>query len=771
MDAQPHLHVADLQSASSIGDGIASNSEGKASYSCGDGSSCIQRIRSRRTSYPPWFRILFITLTSLAVVYFLLRCFELVAKTTVAVEAKRSLAVGGRSACEVDTSASEDEEEQLPAAGFEGAGVQGHIEGAASGETGLESGGFLQWEPWSAYASYGAHDWFPPLSSAGGNGVAASKMVPDEHGESRNLPVRRQGSAWDPSGQRMHWGDERELTEQFFSGEVADGRGGHVRPIFAKFFHRVEDEGDLWEGRRLPPYAAEQVESIYERMLEVIASCRRLQQALSGSQFLLLTHSVMRLLALDLGAISVIPEDLERLRSGLGDALVQLGSRVLQHTDKQGEHRKLCTEVQSLIHLTRELTKPRQTPPNTRALTRMKKMATLIRTAGMTVKMCSLVLSGLSSLSEGASGPVPENVVEQQIRVLEALFTVHSNYIFIDNLHKHYIVLCQAKVRKQALFGPMHYRMTKRKLPSLNQLLNEISEAVDTAGGLLLFSGTSEPPHHTAPSSVPATHRQPEYRNWQPHGLNIQAQMEREPPPEFQPPQEFAGHTLSPDMQIDAPLTAPAPESATWWPSPQPLEGVRPAVRSQSRDAEVYQKHLLQDSPSPFAPTATSTSSSWMRSSQEVSAVTGSLSPWNRPTMPSHSLQAFEGSDVGAFSLHHSPLEHGLALGHGQPTEQSRSASDEARMGLGAPRSPHYRGLTFPDATSPAPWSLTVTDHVLDTSMRGAVRVYEAEGHRILQHQGPEQTDDDDSVLSDLLKGVLEFQGIFPKESDKSSPE
>ncbi|CDI87342.1 hypothetical protein EPH_0025480 [Eimeria praecox] len=140
MDRQPRPYTPELPPFGSIDHGIASDSRQEVSHGLGDGSAYIQRLRNKGTPYSHWLHRVGITFTSLAAVYFLLRCFELVRESPGVVGAPRSLAAGSRGTCQEDTSPSGEEEQEFWVGGRGGAGQQAEIGIAASDDGGFEQG-------------------------------------------------------------------------------------------------------------------------------------------------------------------------------------------------------------------------------------------------------------------------------------------------------------------------------------------------------------------------------------------------------------------------------------------------------------------------------------------------------------------------------------------------------------------------------------------------------------------------------------------------------
>ncbi|CDI87341.1 hypothetical protein, conserved [Eimeria praecox] len=386
-------------------------------------------------------------------------------------------------------------------------------------------------------------------------------------------------------------------------------------------------------------------------------------------------------------------------------------------------------------------------------------MVSLVRMAGMTVKICSSVVSGLSAMR--SINGVPEEVLQQQLGVLDAVFSEHSKYIRADNLHKSFIHYCQRHTKQQALLPSESETSAPTLLPSLKKLLQGISTAVNNAGGLLQFAGGEKPHDLLLPNP-----QEP----WKPDDPNTQIQADEGAPQESHSSSEYAGLTPSLEVHTAAPSIGPAPpQVAAWRVGTQPVESVKPTLPRHPQYAWNTKQEELENPPYLLASRMLGTSISWMHT--PAHGDTGTHPPVSRKTQqPGGTMTSlptpFHGDDVGVTSLQRSLLEHSLYAVSRRPEQQSPGASAEASVGVESRRG-FFRGGNVPDQALPAPWAPASTDSGQHMPTRVVTWAYGAGEQSIPQRPRPEQAD---GMLAELIRGGLRLEDIFPEDSDVSSP-
>ncbi|CDI86573.1 hypothetical protein, conserved [Eimeria praecox] len=353
MESQSSPYIEDgLLPAGSIDLGINSVAAEKTLCNSISSSGCERRLYKERPSYPPWIYLLGIAFTSLAAIYFLLRCYDFVRERPKVIGLARSLAAGGYRACLGNTNQDEEEEQ---------AGKAGEFKGT--------------------------------------------------------------------------FGQDNEATE-------LDGDDPQVGPTEGQL--REGEAGDVWGRRNLPPFAEKQFVALFERMVDAASLCRSLLPTLNESEGLRLTHEVIRVMALDLGALSLVRKHLEPFRLVLGNALVDLGSDALKRSRGVGEL-ETCKAIRELMLVVGELKEPRPFTENPFNLKYKMKMTSILRTAEATGNYCMTVLKELLSATQQPRRLAPTDF-ERLLRVLKALYRVHSSHIAKDGALRFYIVMIQDKM-------------------------------------------------------------------------------------------------------------------------------------------------------------------------------------------------------------------------------------------------------------------------------------------------------------------------------------
>ncbi|CDJ64555.1 hypothetical protein, conserved [Eimeria necatrix] len=252
-----------------------------------------------------------------------------------------------------------------------------------------------------------------------------------------------------------------------------------------------------WANRNLPPPVKERLTGIFSRMVRASKLCMSLLPMLTLTQRLHATYLVMRLIALDLGALSLVREDMEPARQSVGDSLISLGFQCLRCSGADAQHENLRTEIRQLIGLVERIKLPRRVTTEYNATKYRKKMLTLLPTCGLVLKKHLGVLEGLLQSTGGDSRKLPDAVVEQQFGVLKALYNVHAEHIINDDSTSKHIRKCQEQTKTYLLLDNQQVETDKSYIPKLNDLQKRIREAVSNAGGLLRLEQPSAQPHHT----------------------------------------------------------------------------------------------------------------------------------------------------------------------------------------------------------------------------------------------------------------------------------
>ncbi|CDJ30635.1 uncharacterized protein EMH_0030350 [Eimeria mitis] len=491
-DGSPPVGIVDM--------GIAPNSTQKTIYDYSFSSGCRQYPFKKRFCRPRFVYLLAITLTSLATVYFVVSCFGFIRARPEIVGLSRLLAAAGDRPCQEGTNAGEDNGQAFNDGGFEGASGEGDGAQLQADDDTPPKGTTTQ-RLQLATATPGLFEMPSQLTAPEERDTAAAAAgFSTDSRHQGHFAVDLQGGPKSQEGQAMYGSEAGGTMEPFFGGPDGGEHDGGVLGVEPERELRGEVL-EMWEQRGLPGYVRQEVQNLFVRLVDVASSCRRLLRAVDPATGLRLTHEVVRLLGLDLGAISLIRNDLEPFRSMLGDALVELGLDALQLTGENVGLEEQRTDIGKLIRVMKELKAPRPFTENITGKRYKDATLSILRTAEVVENFCRRVLEGLLR-SAGLAEGLGQIEFEQQMRVLKALYRVHSNHIARDGSLRYYIVLIQRQLGESPLLMPHHRTMAIQQVPPLVNLVEEIIEAVRNSGGQLLQPQVDQPHHHGSPRSL-----------------------------------------------------------------------------------------------------------------------------------------------------------------------------------------------------------------------------------------------------------------------------
>ncbi|CAK51468.1 hypothetical protein, conserved [Eimeria tenella] len=402
-----------------------------------DGELFFQRLPNRKLFLPPWSRLLSITFTSLAAAYFLLTCFRFAESARRSVPQIRSLGDRRYTLCDWGNAAGDSEKGDNGAIRVTAANFGQHLSEEGTAQP---------------HHQFYALDQSTRLGQDGAN--VESTTIKKASGT-----------------QSAYWTEEREQYGL-----------------------------EYWKNRHLPWPVKERLKGMFSRMVRASRQCRSLLPILTSTQRLRLAYLVMRLLALDLGAISLVRLDIEPSRASLGDALLTLGFDCLRGSGNDAKHDDMRRSILQLMALVDKLRQPRHIRHEFSALKYRKKMVSMMGTAGLVLKNCLGVLDGLLQSNYADTPKLTEDVVEQQFSVLEALYNVHADHISKDYLLREYILWCQEQTGERVLLDNQLEDLSNVVIPKLNELKIHIKDTIKRAGGLLPLQEKSAPQHESASS-------------------------------------------------------------------------------------------------------------------------------------------------------------------------------------------------------------------------------------------------------------------------------
>ncbi|CDJ66899.1 hypothetical protein ENH_00026920 [Eimeria necatrix] len=569
---------------------------------------CVSQGRLRSSA---WSRVLSIVFASVAAAYFLVICFHLIRAGRRSVSSTRFLADHREVSCDLDGGLRETDAEDND---------------TDDDTTPEETSGQSAQEPLE-------------------EGVA----LPSQHFQGfRSLAT---------TGHEEETDAEEEIAEKAYGTSMS--LWSQEREVY---------KDDQWEGRNLPGPVKQRLLTMLSRMARASNLCRSLLPMLTCTQRLQVTYLVMRLIALDLGAISLVREDMEPARQSVGDSLISLGLECLGSSGSEAEHEGQRASLRGLMGLVHKLKERRRVVNEYNPRKYRKKMLSIMGTAGLILKNCLGVLEGLlRSYYAEASLLLPEAVVKQQFNVLKALYRVHAEHIARDGPLCGHILKCQEQTGMHTLIGSHNRGMLEVAIPKLVDLQKQIKGAVRRAGGLLPLQNPGSLGHPSA-SIVFAGDSEPKKINpEEPHAMLGQQMLHKGFAEE--PGRAFNSAAFSSSEYMHGGTAFPPPAVPQWSPGQPSHQGAEP-------DAQPLPK--LESRPLDHQP-------DWVLSrtlGHSPSSGTSWLDAVHQPSQSPERQIAWESSSTGSSFLPLAPqsAEAGFAVG---PIKQPAPAGRDSERFLG----------------------------------------------------------------------------------------
>ncbi|CDJ66586.1 hypothetical protein ENH_00022370 [Eimeria necatrix] len=321
----------------------------------------------------------------------------------------------------------------------------------------------------------------------------------------RSLADRHDGSCdWDSAADdgddRSRQGRGQQLSEEGLSLSQHEAHGAHKAEAsgpgevdvvastgegatgnrFANWTQQLAQSSvKSWAKRNLPPAVKERLVDVFSRMVRAARLCQSLLPKLTCEQRLQLTYRLMRLMALDLGAISLVREDMEPARQSVGDSLISLGLECLGSSGSDAKLEGVRSSLRQLIGLVDKLKQPRHVQRECGHLSYKIKMVAIMSTAGLILKNCLVILDSLLRQSNIQQSAIPEALVEQKLSVLKELYRVHAGHIAVDKHLMEHILRCQEATGVYALLLNRQAVMPKAPFPKLQHLQDQIRRVVN----------------------------------------------------------------------------------------------------------------------------------------------------------------------------------------------------------------------------------------------------------------------------------------------------
>ena len=273
---------------------------------------------------------------------------------------------------------------------------------------------------------------------------------------------------------------ETHLTSSIFS--AVDWEGQHAGGGQA-----VEGREAGLDGQPFPAAVTAGVVNLFSQLTDAVTKCGSLLPRLSAHHALRLTWLVLRLATLDMAALARVSSDMKVHRDQLGNALQDLALKLLLYSKSIGvQSTTFIVQLTMFAQLIRDIQGTWGTPvslPRGKSIQQIE--ANLAISTGA-LKHYGAVLEGLVRLTELLRGKPPAVVVEQQLRVLEALCNIRSIQVARETASRRLIFFFQRLRQSRLLIDIGFMTPEHKRLQPLAVALHELEHAVASAGGIFV---------------------------------------------------------------------------------------------------------------------------------------------------------------------------------------------------------------------------------------------------------------------------------------------
>ncbi|CDJ31652.1 uncharacterized protein EMH_0039350 [Eimeria mitis] len=469
--------------------------------------------------------VLAATITSLAVVYMLLRCFEKITLSHGQGAAVRLLATGRNGSedeCarnegpEGDEGVGDNMQSTLPA----GLGGMYPAQGAPPMGApptpyypGAPWGGEMHSAQWGQEGMYtGEEEWYP--GAVGGTTGADGTMMeagasstgfefpayPGTSGQQDPTAPYYEGAAWEGGMYGAEWGAEAEHVEAYGGTEEEQEISvGDVQ--YTAWSSQTEEEritvprGDpetesevaqgYWINRQLPPDTEKQAERLLDNIEFFAGVCSRLAEHAGIRQMLRFTAAVMKILIVMLATISLTPDSMEPRRERAGRAILRLADRALELAGTMPEMLRHREEVRMLRSFAECVMRPR---PHGEGLPPWKFKKKSIGILGFNTVVnwyLTGIVLGMQYHLHKHGRPLLNEFVGEQIRLLNIVQRHLLGRIVPDGGARWFLEKAQIELQNTYFFSrELSRRASCNPIGSSAEFSKGLKEEIKRAGGL-----------------------------------------------------------------------------------------------------------------------------------------------------------------------------------------------------------------------------------------------------------------------------------------------
>ncbi|CDJ46217.1 hypothetical protein, conserved [Eimeria brunetti] len=425
--------------------------------------SLLLRPHTDKRFEPSILHLLAATITSLAVVYLVLRCFEktLSHRQGAAFRSLGTETNGAEDECSWIEESEEDEQADDNDQGTSSDGPEAFL--AIPGTS-------FTTPPPAAYSADAAWGYGAPATSGG-----AGRHIEPVDGY--------RGAVEDITEEEtVLVGVEEESKPT----TTPLGRGGNGIPREIDPLTTMEIRKGFWQNRILTRQAREQLRRLLDGVRSHACACYELLPHVGQRQMLRLTVAVMKVLSMQLGVLSLTPDSaMENLRKQAGWAVVDLGNRALELSVTEPNLQHHREDVADMLFFTLAVVNPR--PPGeglSPEKYKYKILGILGFNAVLNWYMQGILLGMQYHVGEHGS-PLPNEFVGNNIHLLHILQRHHAKRVINDTRARWFCVYCQRQIQKMTFFFPVQLtRAGQVPIASVAEFSADLREDINRAGGL-----------------------------------------------------------------------------------------------------------------------------------------------------------------------------------------------------------------------------------------------------------------------------------------------
>ncbi|KAL8434303.1 hypothetical protein ACSSS7_003247 [Eimeria intestinalis] len=306
-------------------------------------------------------------------------------------------------------------------------------------------------------------------------------QVPRPPGRRHPTPAVQSPHPPPQSGALLHW----------------ETLGGRPR-LRAEAGRRALQEG--WGRRRMPPKWESKTKKDLEGMQTAAVVCSQVLPSLSPQQAVLLSKRLSMLAAVQLAALTYLPQILQPIREAVGDSYRHLLGQVLSAAPTL-QAATAMNEVKALMSLQKLLEIIREPSPPTEVLSVSKYQTAMIVHHHTYSYANRQVLSLLKDLllAQPSSGGASSQV-KVLLKALQAMYPILKMQLLTDPAMRHPLVAAQRGSGECFLFTQQELsKAGQTRKPKLNEVIEALRQALVEAGGPSLDVGEA----HTSEDSGP----------------------------------------------------------------------------------------------------------------------------------------------------------------------------------------------------------------------------------------------------------------------------